>query len=101
MKRDHGWARLQVESRVFIDKGAMQRKPLHENVRWELRRLPTGWEVVVPPDRTYVPHDVAVKNLAAQLAQLTQSNAASAHDMSVMRQESRIANLLGALLEIK
>ena len=101
MKRDSGWARLQVESKVSIDKGAVQRKPLHENVRWQLRRLPTGWEVVVPADRTYVPHDVAVKNLAAQLAQLAQSNAASAHDVSVMRQESRIANLLGALLEIK
>jgi len=101
MKRDHGWARLQVESKVSIDKGAVQRKPLRESVLWELRRMPTGWEVVVPQDRTYVPHDVAVKNLAAQLAQLAQSNAASAHDVSVMRQESRLANLLGALLEIK
>jgi len=101
MKRDHGWARLQVESKVSIDKGAVQRKPLRENVLWELRRMPTGWEVVVPQNRTYVPHDVAVKNLAAQLAQLAQSNAASAHDVSVMRQESRLANLLGALLEIK
>jgi len=101
IKRDHGWAQLQVESKVLVDAGTMQRKPLRENVRWELRRLPTGWQVVAPPDRMYVPHDVAVKNLAAQLAQLTQSNPASAHDVSVLRQESRIAGLLGALLETK
>src|SRR5262249_35056548 len=101
IKRDHGWARLQVESRVSINGGAVQRKPLRENVRWELRRLPTGWAVVAPPDRTYVPHDVAVKDLSAQLAQLAQSNAASAHEVNVLRQESRIANLLGALLETK
>lgn len=101
IKRDHGWAHLQVESKVSIEKGGMHRKQLRENVRWELRRLPSGWEVVAPLDRTYVPHDVAVKGLAAQLAQLTQSNAASAHEVNVLRQESRIANLLGALLETK
>lgn len=101
IKRDRGWAHLQVESKVSIDKDGMQRKQRRENVRWELRRLPSGWEVVAPPDRTYVPHDVAVKGLAAQLAQLTQSNAASAHEVNVLRQESRIANLLGALLETK
>jgi len=101
IKRDHGWANLQVESKISIDKGAVQHKQRRENVRWELRRLPSGWEVVAPPDRTYVPHDVAVKGLAAQLAQLSQSNAASAHEVNVLRQESRIANLLGALLEIK
>jgi hypothetical protein len=101
IKRDRGWAHLLVESRLSIGGGAVQRKLLRENVRWELRRLPSGWAVVAPPDRTYVPHDVAVKDLAAQLAQLTQSNAASAHEVSVLRQESRIANLLGALLELK
>ena len=98
IKRDHGWARLQVESRVSIDGGTIQRKVRRENVRWELRRGPTGWEVVIPQDRTYVPHDVAVKYLAAQLAQLTQSNGAAAHQVTVVQQESHIANLLNALL---
>ena len=49
----------------------------------------------------YVPHDVAVKNLAAQLARLTESNGAAAHQEAVLRQESRLANLLGVLLENK
>src|SRR5262249_59658367 len=85
MKRDHGWARLQVESKVSIDKGAVQRKPLRESVLWELRRMPTGWEVVVPQDRTYVPHDVAVEKLAGQPAPLAQSNARPPHAVSVLR----------------
>jgi NlpC/P60 family len=98
IKRDHGWAHLQVESKLSIDGGTIQRKPRRENVRWELRRVPTGWEVVAPEDRTYVPRDVAVKNLAAQLAQLTQRHGATAHQSTVVQQESQIANLLSALL---
>jgi len=98
IKRDHGWAHLQVESKVSIDGGAIQRKSRRENVRWELRRVPAGWEVVIPPDRTYVPHDVAVKDLAAQLARLTQSEGPTASRATTVQQESHIANLLSALL---
>jgi hypothetical protein len=98
IKRDHGWARLQVQSMVSIDGGTIQRKPRRENVRWELRRVPAGWEVVTPQDRTYVPHDVAVKDLAAQLAQLTQSDGTPANRATSVQQESHIANLLSALL---
>jgi hypothetical protein len=97
IKRDHGWARLQVESKVSIDDGTIQRKPRLENVRWELRRVPAGWEVVTPQDRAYVPHDVAVKDLASQLERLTQSEG-TAHGATVVQQESHIANLLSALL---
>jgi hypothetical protein len=98
IKRDHGWARLQVDSKVSIDGGTIQRKPRRESVRWELRRVPAGWEVIIPQDRTYVPHDVAVKDLAAQLAQLTQSEGAPANRATAVQQESHIANLLNALL---
>jgi hypothetical protein len=97
-KRDHGWARLQVESKVSIDGGTIERKSRRENVRWELRRVPAGWEIVIPQDRTYVPHDVAVKDLAAQLAQLTRNEGAAAHRATLAQQESHIANLLSALL---
>jgi len=98
IKRDHGWARLQVQSRVSIDGGSIQRKSRMENVRWELRRVPAGWELVSPQDRTYVPHDVAVKDLASQLAQLTQSDGAPTNRATAVQQESHIANLLSALL---
>ena len=101
IKRDHGWARLQVESKVWINGGAAQMKRRREKVRWELRRTESGWEAVTPTDRTYVPHDVAVKNLAEQLARLTESDGAAEHQKTVLKQESQLANLLSVLLENK
>ncbi len=99
IKRDHGWARLQVETRASLMSGGTDLRRRREKVRWELRRTDSGWEAVTPKDRTYVPQDVAVKNLAAQLARLTESDGAAARQDAVMRQESRLANLLSALLE--
>jgi hypothetical protein len=101
LKRDHGWARLEVDSRVFIEGGAAHLKTQREKIRWELRRTESGWEAVPPANRTYVPYDVAVKNLAAQLAQLTESDGAAAHQEAVLQQESYLANLLSMLLESK
>lgn len=98
VKRDHGWARLQIDSKVSIGGGTTQLKRRREKVRWELRRTQSGWEAVTPPDRTYVPHEVAVKNLAAQLVRLTESDGAAAHQETVLLQESQIAKLLSALL---
>jgi NlpC/P60 family len=100
IKQDRGWARLQVDSNAYIISGTAELKPRREKVRWELRRSESGWEAVVPADRTYVPRDVAVKNLAAQLARLTESQGSAEHQEMVARQESEIANLLGALLKL-
>lgn len=99
IKRDHGWARLQIDSRAIIAGGEMDYKRRREKVRWELRRTESGWEAITPADRTYVPNDVAVRNLAAQLALLTERDGAAAHHETVLRQESQLANLLSALLE--
>ena len=101
VKHGHGWARLEVDSKVFIGGGATQVKPRREKVRWELRRTESGWEAVTPADRTYVAHDVAVKNLAANLARLAESEGAAKHEQSVLHQESQLAGLLSALLENK
>ncbi len=98
-KRDRGWARLVVDSKVLIGGGAAKVKWQHEKVRWELRRTETGWAAVTPADRTYVPHDVAVKNLAASLARLTNSDSAAQHQQTVLQQESQLASVLNALLE--
>jgi len=46
-----------------------------------------------------VPNDVAVRNLAARLALLTEGDGAEAHQENVLRQESKLANLLSELLE--
>lgn len=101
VKRDHGWARLVVDSKVTIGGGAAQVKRRHEKVRWELRRTDSGWEAVAPPDRNYVPHDVAVKNLAEQLARLANSDGATEHQPNVLRQESQLAGVLSVLLDSK
>ena len=101
IKRDHGWARLQIDSRATIAGGETNYKRRHEKVRWELRKTESGWEAVAPADRTYVPNDVAVRNLAAQLARLTEEDGTAVHQETILRQESQLANLLSGLLDNK
>jgi hypothetical protein len=101
IKRDHGWAHLKVATRVLLAGGVADSKRRNEKVRWGLRRTKSGWEAIAPTDRTYVPQDAAVRNLAAQLARLTESDGAVAHQETVLRQESQLANLLSGLLDKK
>jgi len=101
IKRDHGWARLRIDSRATLAGGETDYKRRREKVRWELRRTKSGWEAIAPADRMYVRNDVAVRHLAAQLVRLTEMDGAAAHQEIVLRQESRLANLLSALLENK
>src|SRR5258705_207160 len=101
IKRDHGWAHLQIDSKVSVSANGAELKKRREKVRWELRRTESGWEAVPPPDRTYVPRDMAVKNLAGQLARLTQSGGAAENQEALLRQESQLASLLSVLLNQK
>jgi hypothetical protein len=98
-KRDKGWVHLQIESHVRIADNGVEFKRRREKARWELRRDETGWVVMAPADRSYLTRDVAVRELAANLAEMTQSEAAAKHDEGVIAQEARIANLLSALLQ--
>ena len=98
-KRDKGWAHLQIDSHVRIAGEGADFKHKHEKVRWELRRDASGWVAIAPAEQTYVGRDAAVRALAAQLAEMSQSEAAAQHDQTVIGQEARIANLLSALLE--
>lgn len=97
LKRDHGWALVQVETRASLIGEESDVVRRSDTVRWELRRGKTGWEVVSPLDRTYVPQDVAVRNIAAHLAELTQQE--SGDKEALRRQEARLTKLLGVLLE--
>ena len=101
LKRDHGWAYLKIASRVLLAGGGTEFKRRDEKVRWELRRTKSGWEAIAPIGRTYVPQDVAVRNLAAQLAQLTDQDDPSSDQDTILRRESQLANLLSGLLEKK
>jgi hypothetical protein len=101
IKKDHGWALLQIDSKASIAGEGTDLKRRREKVRWELRRTASGWEAITPSDRTYVPKDVAVRNLADQLARMTASDGAAAHEEKILRREARLANLLSVLLENK
>lgn len=100
LKRDRGSAVLEIESKMSVNGGTAQLKAKREKVRWELQRTESGWEAVAPLDKTYVPHDVAVKSLAAQLAELTASQGTQ-HQESLLRRESQLARLLSVLLDSK
>ncbi len=101
IKRDHGWARLEIDSRATIAGGETNYKRRREKVRWELRKTESGWEAIAPTDRMYVPNDVAVRNLAAQLARLTEVDGTAAHQETILPRESQLANLLSGLLDDK
>ena len=101
IKGDHGWAHLQIDSRATIAGGETDYQRRRDKVRWELRRTEMGWEAIKPEDRTYVPQDVAVRNLAAQLARLTEGDGAALHRETVLQKESQLALLLSRLLEKK
>jgi len=99
IKRDKGWAHLQINSHVRINSDGTEFKRRREKARWELRRDASGWIAIAPAERAYVSRDVAVRTLATQLAEMTQSEAAAQHQEGVIAQEARIANLLSALLQ--
>jgi hypothetical protein len=98
-KRNNGWLHLQIDSHVRIGDDGVDFKRRREKLRWELRRDASGWQAIAPTDKAYVGRDDAVRVLAAQLAEMTQSDAAGKHDEIVLGQEARLANLLSALLQ--
>ncbi|MGA8072589.1 MAG: hypothetical protein WB995_03885, partial [Candidatus Acidiferrales bacterium] len=97
IKRDHGWAYLQVSSVGSISGGMFRPERRDEEVRWPLKRSKSQWEAIAPADRVFVKQDVAIKNLAARLAQLTAGDAAS-RDRGVVQRESELANLVAGML---
>jgi hypothetical protein len=62
-----------------------------------LKRNKSQWEAIAPVERAFVQQDAAIKNLAARLARLTASDAAS-RDRGVVQRESELANLVARLL---
>jgi NlpC/P60 family len=98
-KRDKGWVHLQINSHVLITADGADFKRRSEKVQWELRHDSSGWMAIAPAERAYVGRDAAVRVLAAQLAEMAQSEAATQHDETVIGQEARLANLLSSLLE--
>jgi len=97
LKRDRGWAHVEVEGRLSISGERLEGKRRREKLRWELRRTPQGWQLLAPANRAYVPRDVAVRFLANQFALLTQNEAASDDLDRSLHQQSVIVRALGFL----
>ena len=98
LKGDRGWASAEVEGRLLIGGKGIEGQRRSEQLRWELRHTPQGWQLLAPANRAYVPRDVAVRVLAGQLAFLTQNEAADDLDRSV-HQQSVIVSALGFLFD--
>jgi len=98
LKRYKGWAHLKISSHVRITSDGADFKQRQEKMKWALRRSESGWSVTTPQDYKLVSRDSAVRVLAAQLAELAQSDRAAQHDEAVLGEEARIANVIAALL---
>ena len=101
LKRDRGWAHLQIDTRATIAGGETDYTRRRERVKWELQHTASGWEAIAPAERSYVPQDAAVRNLAAQLARVTEADVVAAQREIVLRQESQLAKLISGLLDKK
>jgi hypothetical protein len=99
LKRDHGWAYLLMDSLAILADGETDYTRRREKVLWELCRTASGWEAITPKDRTYVPQDVAVRNLAAQLASETEAESSPTEREAVLRRELQLAKLISGLLD--
>jgi hypothetical protein len=94
-KGNHGWVELRMLStEVVAGQRGRPRKP-GPHVRWDLRRLNADtWEVVLPKDAVYLPHDLAVRVLAHQLAVLSANQAGGADRHEKQAQLARWLDLL-------
>lgn len=99
LKRESGWARVEVEGTPLIAGERFQGKWAEEKTRWELRRTQQGWQLLPPAHRAYVPRDVAVHVLAGRLAFLTQNETASDDSDRSVQQQSAIVRALGPLFD--
>jgi hypothetical protein len=99
LKRDRGWAQVEVEGRLSIAGERLEGKRRREKLRWELRRTPQGWQLLAPANHAYVPRDVAIRVLAGQLASLTQNEPASGDLDRSLHQQSVIVHALGFLFD--
>jgi len=96
MKRDRGWAFVDLQERASLWGEDAEFAGHSETVRWELRRGKRGWEAVSPNDRMFVPRDVAVRNIASRISDLTQQGRDNKE--ARQREAARLAKLLAALL---
>jgi hypothetical protein len=69
LKGNQGWAEVKMDGLTSVIAGRATQKKRSDQQRWAIvRRDANTWELAFPPQTAYLPHDVAVRVLAHQLA---------------------------------
>ena len=94
---DQGWAQVVIHGAVLIAGADKRPRKKAELQRWSLHRLNNdAWELVLPPDTTYIPRETAVHLLAQQLAALTDE---ASDSQAQGDQKVQLAHWLNVLLQ--
>jgi hypothetical protein len=97
LKGKHGWADVTIDTEAILTSGSLNKDARHDEQRWEMQHVKSGWTMTAPTQNIYVPRSFAVRIFAQQLAQLTDQNASGIASSSDS-QEGRLASLLNTLL---
>jgi NlpC/P60 family protein len=98
IKKDQAWAEIKIDGASYLTAGRASPKKRSEQQRWTLiRRDSSTWELQLPLGTTYLPHDVAVRILAHQLAALADRSPEASGDSS--KDQAQLARTLNSLLE--
>lgn len=96
IKGKRGWAELKMDGISSVVAGRATQKKRSEQQRWALtRRDANTWDLAFPLQAAYLPHDVAVRLLAHQLASL----ADRASEDGPSPDQAQLARTLNLLLE--
>jgi hypothetical protein len=95
VKGNQGWAEVNMEGLSSLVAGRAAPKKRSEQQRWVLtRRDADTWELLLPLKSTYLPHDLAVRLLAHQLATLADKTSGAGDSAKDQAQLARTLNLL-------
>lgn len=99
LKGKHGWAYIGIDSDATLTAGVLNKLARHDEQRWEMDRVKSGWTLVVPSENFYLPTTAAIRIFAQQLAQLADRSESDIPVSSAASQESHLASLLSSLLD--
>lgn len=92
---NQGWADVKIDGVSSIVDGRATPKKRSEQQRWVLtRRDGNTWELLLPMKTTYLPHDLAIRILAHQLASLADQTSEAGDSSKDQAQLARTLNLL-------
>ena len=96
VKGNQGWAEVKMDGLCSLVAGHATQKKRSEQQRWTMtRRDADTWELALPPQTAYLPHDVAVRLLAHQLASLADRTS----EDGPSQDQAQLARTLNLLLE--